>query len=64
MDSVAHIVSAAYMYIMFSFLAPVDEKLGITFGSVLGSVAVIAIISITVLLLCFIRTQLPHEEAI
>ena len=64
MDSVAHIiiVSAAYMYIMFSFLAPVDEELGVTLGSILGTVAVIAIISITVLLLCFIVPSCPMKK--
>ena len=64
MDSVAHIiiVSAAYMYIMFSFLAPVDEELGVTLGSILGTVAVISIISITVLLLCFIVPSCPMKK--
>ena len=56
------IVSAAYMYIMLPFLAPVDEKLGVTFGSILGTVAVIAIISITVLLLCFIVPSCPMKK--
>ena len=47
---------------MFTFLAPVDEKLGITLDSILGTVAVIAIISITVLLLCCIVPSCPMKK--
>ena len=47
---------------MLPFLAPVDEKLGITLGSILGTVAVIAIISITILLLCFIVPSCPMKK--
>ena len=47
---------------MFLFYAPVDKKFGITLGSILGTVAVIAIISITVLLLCCIVPSCPMKK--
>ena len=47
---------------MFPSFGPVDKKLGITLGSILGTVAVIAIISITVFLLCFIVPSCPMKK--